>query len=55
VWGDGPGGADGAGREKEVRSPIPDEGFLSENLGQASVGGAVEMSDGKAWERPRAA
>jgi hypothetical protein len=55
VWGDGPVGVDGAGREKEVRSPVPDEGFLSENLGQASVGGAIEMSDVKAWERPRAA
>lgn len=55
MWGDGPPGVDGAGREKEVRSPVPEEdGFLSEKLGENAVGGGIEMSNGQAWERSRA-
>ncbi|KAJ4377295.1 hypothetical protein N0V83_000119 [Neocucurbitaria cava] len=54
MWGDGPVGVDGAGREKEVRSPVPEgNGFLSEKLGEGHVGAGIEMSDGQAWERPR--
>ena len=56
VWGDGPVGVEGLGREKEVRSPIPGtDGFLAEKLGQANVGASIEMETGTAWERPRAA
>jgi hypothetical protein len=56
IWGDGPVGVEGLGREKEVRSPIPPEdGWNAEKLGQAGVTGGIEMSDGQAWERPRAA
>ncbi|RYN36725.1 hypothetical protein AA0112_g4774 [Alternaria arborescens] len=56
IWGDGPVGVEGLEREKEVRSPIPPEdGWNAEKLGQAGVTGGIEMSDGQAWERPRAA
>ncbi|KNG46103.1 pq loop repeat-containing protein [Stemphylium lycopersici] len=44
VWGDGPVGVDGAGREKEIRSPLPlDEGWSQEKLGQSSS--ATAMAD----------
>ena len=56
IWGDGPPGVDAASREKEVRSPVPDNnGHLSEKLGQTAVGADIEMDEGRAWERPRAA
>jgi hypothetical protein len=56
IWGDGPVGVEGLGREKEIRSPIPpEEGWNAEKLGQAGVTGGIEMNDGQAWERPRAA
>lgn len=57
VWGDGPLGAQGTGREKEVRSPLPEEdGVLSDKLGQSGIGSggiAIEMDEGTAWERSR--
>ncbi|KAF1847722.1 PQ loop repeat protein [Cucurbitaria berberidis CBS 394.84] len=56
MWGDGPIGVDGAGREKELRSPIVQEGegFFNEKIGDTGVVGGIEMNDGHAWERPRA-
>jgi len=57
VWGDGPLGVEGLGREKEMRSPLPaEEGWSMEKMGQmgqmASKGG-IDMDGGQAWERPR--
>lgn len=56
-YGDGPVGVDGTGRDKEVRSPVPDtNGFLAEKSGQRAVGLVaedIEMEDGKIWERQR--
>ena len=55
IWGDGPPGVDGTSWEKEVRSPVPlaNDAFLSEKLGQSSVGGGIEMDNARLWERPR--
>ncbi|KAL6703413.1 hypothetical protein ACN47E_009672 [Coniothyrium glycines] len=52
-YGDGPLGVDGVGREKEVRSPVPDRNaFLGEKAGQRGVAGeGIEMDDSAAWER----
>ncbi|KAF1918653.1 hypothetical protein BDU57DRAFT_511368 [Ampelomyces quisqualis] len=52
IWGDGPGGADGSFREKEVRSLIPSD---DEVVGsdKAVKGLGMEMQEGTAWERPR--
>ncbi|KAH7396417.1 PQ loop repeat protein [Pyrenochaeta sp. MPI-SDFR-AT-0127] len=56
MWGDGPPGVDGASREKEVRSPLPEaNAFLSDQLGEKAVGVDIEMDEGHVWERPRAA
>ncbi|KAF2871252.1 hypothetical protein BDV95DRAFT_495263 [Massariosphaeria phaeospora] len=53
VWGDGPEGVDGAGREKAVVSPMVEgKGFVEEKLGALGVGGGIEGS-GLAWERAR--
>lgn len=57
-YGDGPVGVDGTGREKEVRSPVPESnGFLGAEKGVGSRGviaeTGIEMDEGKAWERPR--
>jgi hypothetical protein len=53
VWGDGPEGVDGTSREKEVRSPPPEEdAFSAEKLSGVA---AIEMQEGSVWERPRAA
>ncbi|KAH7413903.1 hypothetical protein DE146DRAFT_638869 [Phaeosphaeria sp. MPI-PUGE-AT-0046c] len=52
VWGDGPEGVDGLGREKEVRSPAPEDDVLMREKFGEGVGG-IEMSEGRVWERPR--
>ncbi|KAL1592969.1 hypothetical protein SLS59_009438 [Nothophoma quercina] len=53
VWGDGPEGVSGVGREKELRSPPPErDGFaekMGEGMGAGSVG--IEMGGVPAYER----
>lgn len=53
VWGDGPLGVDAASREKEMRSPVPEQD--GRDGGEKVGGGGLEMQDGTLWERPRAA
>jgi hypothetical protein len=55
VWGDGPEGVDGSGREKELRSPAPeldgdDDVVLGRKLGEPA---GMELQEGSLWERPR--
>lgn len=53
MWGDGPEGVH-AGAEKEITSPLPEgEAFLGDGMGVGEK--AIELAEGKVWERPRAA
>ena len=53
VWGDGPDGVTGLGRDKELRSPPPErDGFAVEKMGEASAGAVgIEMGSVPAYER----
>ncbi|KZM19140.1 uncharacterized protein EKO05_0010161 [Ascochyta rabiei] len=52
VWGDGPEGVSGIGKEKELRSPPPErDGFASEKMGDGAGTVGIEMGKVPAYER----